>query len=80
MCSRALAREPGRPPAGQEHLPPAGASRLRDVGSDSAGLLVSGRGASSRLPLSPVRTYQEPPEGPRSFVQWGAPFWPSGVS
>jgi len=34
------------------------------------------RGASSRLPLSPVRTYQEPPEGPRSFVQRGAPSWP----
>jgi hypothetical protein len=34
------------------------------------------QGASSRLPLSPARTYQEPPEGPRSFVQRGAPSWP----
>jgi len=53
-----------------------GASRLRDDEANSAGIGRRGRGASSRLPLSPVRTYQEPPEGPRSFVQRGAPPWP----
>jgi hypothetical protein len=31
-------------------------SRLRDDESESAGTLVGGRGASSRLPLSPVRS------------------------
>jgi hypothetical protein len=67
--SRCLSGEP-------KASPPAGASRLRDDGPILAGCSEWGRGASSRLPLSPVRTYQEPPEGPRSFVQRGAPSWP----
>ena len=42
------------------------------MGRNRPAIWVVGRGESPRLPLSPVRTYQEPPEGPRSFVQWGA--------
>src|SRR4051812_9346543 len=62
--------------ASPTHLPPAGATRLRDDGLVLAGCSEWDRGVSSRLPLRPVRTYQEPPEGPRSFVRWGAPSWP----
>jgi hypothetical protein len=47
---------------------------------DSAGIGRWCRGPSSRLPLSPVRTYQEPPEGTRSFVRQGAPPCPLPAS
>jgi hypothetical protein len=78
-----------RPPAVHRPRPPsefftgAKGNRLRRGPRDSGmtgrfwpAMSEWGRGASSRLPISPVRTYQELSEGPRSYVQWGAPPWP----